>query len=188
MAKLLLRSFVLFCCTFLVGCAGLAIDTLAKAISTTGTYSKLSKETPPPKEGSGRIYVYRTRESTRMGLSVGVGLLKNPAVITVDSEAYEIVWEAYRYFDVPAGTYEITCGKDVIKGHNYISGRPYYRKGSTKLSVPVKAGQDVYLRLDILGGEGGYKLSNVPPSQAESEMANLPYQRRPHAYIDGKVE
>lgn len=185
---MLLRGFVLLCCTFFVGCAGLAIDTLAKAISTTGTYSKLSKETPRPKEGSGRIYVYRTRESTRMGLTVGVGLLKNPAVITVDSNAYEVVWEAYRNFDVPAGTYEVTCGKDVIKSHNLISGQPYYRKGSTKLFVPVKAGQNVYVRLDILEGQGGYKLTNVPQSQAESEMANLPFQRRPHSYIDGKVE
>lgn len=182
-------GFTIAVCTLplLCSCAGMLADSMAKSWVTGKTYEKMSTTLAPPTDGSGRLFIYRTKSSTKMTAQYGVGLMKNATLCTVDDTAYEVVYEVFRYFDLPEGTHEVSCGQDVIKG-KYSGRNRAFQKGSNSIQVQVSKDAEIFIRLDATEKEPFFHPVMVDNEQGRQEILKLPYQEKDgHTYYGGKL-
>ncbi len=186
--NLLLSATMISMLLALSGCVGMVADSMAKSMVTGDSYATMTKSLAAPADGCGRLYVYRTEASTHSQIQVGIGLLKNPTLVTVDDTAYELIYEAFEYFDLPQGQHEITCGTDIVKGVDFWTSRRTYQKGTSRITVSIAAGSDVFVRLDSIPEKPSFKPVVVEKEQALAEISKLPYQKKQgHTYGSGKI-
>lgn len=189
----LVRSvFIIGALASLSGCGGMLADSMARSWVTGDTYGELAASLPKTKEGSGRVFLYRTNASTSSSLNYGIGLVKNSTLCTVDDNVYEIIWEVYRYVDLAEGPHVITCGSDVIKNKNlWIGNRDFqnYQRGANQISVVIENSADIFVRVDTTSKEPPYfQPSLVDGELGRGEIFELQYQEKGgHSYHDGKI-
>lgn len=170
------------------GCAGIIIDSVTRAKVTGDTYDELINKLKSPEDGNGRIYIYRTESSTKNSLVYGIGIMKNLTFCTVDNNAFELIWESFRYYDLPAGQHEVTCGVDVIKVEDEWSGKHHYEKGVNKIVVPVFNNSEIFIRVELIKEKPYYKPIIVDVEEGKKEIKILPLQEKPMGYAkDGIV-
>ena len=152
--ELSMKSFVRFIAVLsalalLSGCGagGLLVDSMGKTMVTDKTYGEMATALPPPTDGKGRLYIYRTEASTKTSLHYGIGFEKNPTLYTVDNIAYELIWEAFKYIDLPEGQHEVTCGRDIVKKVDFW-GRGYFQKGENRIQVSILNASETFIRVD----------------------------------------
>jgi hypothetical protein len=171
----------------LCGCAGMIADSMAKSWVTGKTYQKMAPTLEPPPDGSGRLFIYRTESSTKMSAQYGVGFMKNSTLCTVDDTVYEIVWEAFRYYDLPEGQHEVTCGQDIIKG-KYSGRNRSFQKGTNNIQVQISNNADTFVRVDGTSKEPFFLPVIVDSEIGRKEIFKLPYQEKDgHTYRGGKI-
>lgn len=180
---------LIFLISSLSGCAGLLLDAGGRSDATDKTYSEMRATLAKPVDGNGRLYIYRTKTSTKSSLQLFYGVAKNPTYFTVDDTAEELIWEAFKYIDVPEGYHEVTCGEDVLKGipsiWNGYKGK--FQKGQNKIQVLVSNGSETFIRLDAVKEEPFFQPIIVTVDQGREEMSNLPYQNKKFAVAGGKI-
>lgn len=187
MKPLVRITAVLSTLALLSGCAGLLIESSAKSKVSGKTYGEMLKTFPPMKDGNGRLYIYRTETSTKSTLVVGYGLSKSVTTFTVDDTAYELIWETFRYFDLPEGQHEVTCGRDVIKKVDSWTGKRHYQRGVNKVQVSVSNASETFVRLDGTKEMPFFQPIIVKAGQGREEMLNLPYQKMAWVVEGGKI-
>lgn len=178
---------VLFALALLSGCAGMVADSIARSIATDKTYGEMATTLPPLTDGNGRLYIYRTAASTKSSLYYGIGIMKNPTLCTIDDTAYEIIYEVFKYFDLPMGQHEITCGLDVLKKSDRWSGKQYYQKGANKVQISIVNGAETFVRVDLVESKPAFQPLIVDNEQGRTEIVNLPYQKKEHTFLGGKI-
>ena len=173
--------------SMLSGCMGLLADSITKSIATGDKYSEMAASIVPPSGNDGRLYIYRTEASTKTGLRYGIGLVKNPTVCTVDDDASELIWETFKYFDLPSGQHQITCGSDVVKSTDFWSGKRHYQRGANKVEISVSSQSETYIRVESV--DGVLKPVIVENAQGRAEIAEIAYQKKDkyHTFPPGKV-
>ena len=175
--KFLLRFTAAFSMmTLLSGCVGMIIDSIGKPMATKDTYGEMLSTLTPIKNGSGRLYIYRTENSTKTYLIIGVGLSKNTVLCTVDNTVYDLIWEAFKYIDLPEGTHEVTCGIDVTKERNIFTGQRYFQRGVNKIQISISNGNETFVRVDVVEENPFFQPIPVENSQGHKEIFELPYQ------------
>lgn len=173
----------------LSGCMGAVIDTMARSAVTGDTYAEMEKTIPPPEVNKGRLYLYRTKDSTNTSVAINYGLAKNPTQCTIDDTAYEIIWEVFEYFDLSEGKHEITCGEDVVKSRDFWSGKAHFQKGKNKLIVSISNAAPSFVRVDVADGYLAFKPVLVEEKLAIDEISSLPYQdKQGFVTTGGKIE
>lgn len=174
--------------TLLTGCVGLVAGSMAKSMSTTKSYADMEYFLPELAEDQGRIFVYRTRSSTGVSLEFNLGLVKNPTYFTIGDDAYEIIWEAFRYFDLSSGQHQITSGRDVlVKTDAWRGEKGVFKRGTNALQVTLEPGSSIYLRLDLTEDGKSFRPTLVDYQTAISEIGPLPHQHKRYQVYDGKV-
>jgi hypothetical protein len=174
--------------SMLSGCVGMMADSIARSMVTGKTYTDMAKTLPSPPAGHGRLYIYRTPASTHTSVVINIGLLKNPTLFTIDDTAYELIWEAFEYFDLPEGQHEITCGTDVLKRVDFWTSKQYYQKGTNKIQISISNASDVFVRVDSIKEKPLFQPVIVESEQARTEIMKLPYQEKQgHTYGGGKI-
>lgn len=191
-AKFSLGSFVLSIAllsvvSLLSSCGGLVLDAATKSMVTGGTYGEMAEKLPPPSARRGRVYIYRTETSTKMSLQYGVGLIKHPTFCTVDDFAYELIWEAFRYFDLREGNHEITCGDDILKKSEFWSGKNHFQRGKNKVQVFVPSGSEIFVRVDSVKEKPFFQPVVVRAEEGRLEMLKLPYQKGQYSRSVGRI-
>jgi len=186
--KLFLGLTIVICTlTFLTGCAGMLADSMAKSWVTGETYGKMATTLAPPADGNGRLFIYRTNTSTKRSVQFGIGIVKNATLCTVDDTAYEIVWEVFRYFDLPEGQHEVTCGQDILKKQSW-SGKRSFQRGANKIQIQVSNAVDTFIKVDSTNEEPFFRLAIVDNEQARKEIFELSYQKKDgHTFHGGKI-
>ncbi len=170
------------------GCAGIIIDSVTRAKVTGDTYDELVNNIRSPEDGNGRIYIYRTESSTKNSLVYGIGIMKNLTFCTVDNNAFELIWESFRYYDLPIGQHDVTCGLDVIKVEDKWSGKHHFEKGVNKIIVPVSNNSEIFVRVELISEKPYYKPIIVEAEEGRNEIKSLPHQEKPMGYAkDGIV-
>jgi len=158
------------------GCVGILVDSMAKSMATEETFSEMVSKFASLKDGSGRLYIYRTEASTKTSIAINIGLVKNPTLCTVNDTAYELIWEAFRCVNLPEGQHEITCGSDVLKNVDFWSGRRHYQRGANKIKISILSGVETYVRVDGIGEKPYFQPVLVENMQGREEIFELPYQ------------
>lgn len=187
MKSLVYITVVISTLVLLSGCAGLVIDSMGRSMSTGETYGEMIKTLPPLTEGKGRLYIYRTEGSTKSSLQYGYGIAKNPTLFTVDDDAYELIWEAFKYIDLPVGQYEVTCGSDVLKKVDFWGGKGHFQRGVNKVQVSISNASETFVRLDGTKEKPFFQPIIVKTEQASEEILNLPYQKGAFERAGGKI-
>jgi hypothetical protein len=155
----------------LSGCAGMMADSFTKSVITGKTYSELAP-LPTPINSDGRVYIYRTEDSTKSSIQYGAGIRKNHMYCAVDDQVYYLLWEAFTYQDLTSGEHEVSCG-DVYKNTEMFTPRnKRYQRGTQKLQVLVRKNEALYVRIDLLDNKETPVL--VDADIAKSEISNLP--------------
>lgn len=182
--KIFIRfTFVLSIPFFITGCAGVFVDSLGKSMITDESYSVVAKTLPPVKDGSGRLYLYRTESSTTSELYSGSGYKKNPTVCRIDENVYEIIWEVFRYFDLPEGKHKVACAIQIGKG---VTKRFSYKGGANEIGVLISNAAETFVRVD-LNTKKLFQPVLVESLQAREEMAKLPHQNGVFRYHSGII-
>ena len=181
-------TVILFIPALLSGCAGPFVDSLGKSMISGKTYGEMINTLPPISDGNGRLYFYRTKASTKseylFSYGNNYGLAKNPTLCTIDDTAYEIIWEVFRYVDLPVGNHEVTCGIDVLKEGN----KKYnYQRGVNKIQISISNTADTFVRVDGAKEKPFFQPILVNREQARKEMYILPHQNGMFVYRDGKL-
>lgn len=128
----------------------LVVLAMLAGCATSGvTYSELQKTLPPPAEGQGRIFIYRT---------IVLGAAVQPAVKVNDTVVGAAVPQGFLYIDRPAGDYTISTQTEVTR----------------TLSLTLASGQVRYVRLNI---SMGFFIGHVYPelvddAEAKTEIAS----------------
>ncbi len=161
------------------GCAGAIINSLSKSSITGENYSEIENHLKPPTDNKGRLYVYRSIDSTKNKFVYGIGVQKNYTFCTVDDNAFQIIWEAFKYFDLPEGQHEVTCGNDILKIDNSWSGTHHYMKGSNSINITISNSLETFLRVDWIKDKPFFKPVIVSKEQGQKELMNLPHQEKP---------
>lgn len=155
-AKILLVGYLAI---LLNGCAGMIADSMVRATATGNTYAELAPLSTPA-NSNGRVYIYRTETSTKNSLVFGKGISKNYLFCVVDDQGFWLLWDVFMYKDLPAGLHEISCSTKSRQ------------RGDQKILLPVKSGEDLYVRIDIIEDQIIPVL--VDSAIAKSEIADLP--------------
>ena len=190
--KCLIRStaeliVIIFLPFSLAGCAGMIMDAAKKADATGDTYGKMKETLALPTRSNGRLYIYRTPNSTNYSIQYGIGLQKNTTYCTIDDSAYELIWETFKYFDLAEGSHEISCGKDVLKKVEFWSGKIKFQQGKNKLKVMILNSSEVFVRVDGTIESPYFQPVLVNSEQGNKEIFNLPYQKAAFNIPDGKI-
>jgi len=161
------------------GCVGIMADSITKSIATEGKFQDVVTTLPQRPPDTGRLFIYRTRSSTSHSLVIGLGITKNPTVCTVNDDVFEILWETFRYVDLPIGEHDVTAGADIFRRRGKLG------KGSNRLQLDVRVSGDIFIRIDATGDEKKFRPVIVDENQAKAEIASLPFQPhgRRHAYF-----
>ena len=186
--RIVVTSFVL---ALLAGCVGAMVESLAYSQVTGQNFSETKAGLPSPAAGNGRLYIYRTEASTGLSFEYGIGFVRNPVLCTVDDDVYEIIWEAFRYFDLPTGQHEITCGEDVVDiskdGVFSLSRGRHFQRGKNKIHVLISEASETFLRVDVTAEKPHFEPISVKAEQAQKEISDLPYQKTGFGVIDTKI-
>lgn len=187
MKSLVRITVVLSTIALLSGCAGLLIDAMTRSSATGKTYGEMTKTLPPLTDGNGRLYIYRAETSTKTSLQYGYGIAKNPTLFTVDDNAYDLIWEAFKYIDLPVGQYEVTCGSDVLEKVDFWSGKRQFKRGANKIQVSISNASETFVRLDGTKEKPFFQPIIVETEQGSKEMWKLPYQKVGFSLPQGKI-
>jgi len=181
-------TIILYTLALLSGCMGMMADSIAKSWVTGETYEEMAATLPQPKEGSGRLFIYRSATSTKSSLKYGIGLVKNSTLCTIDDTVYELIWEVFRYIDLPKGEHVVTCGRDVLQKRDFWTSKPYYQRGANKILVSVPNVTDVFVRVEATELPPYFQPVLVESAQGREEILKLQYQKEgSHTYCDGAI-
>lgn len=161
------------------GCMPMLIDSLSVDFVTGKTYAELIP-LPPHTSNSGRIFIYRTANSTKRDIAFGIlgpgKFNKNRLSCIVNNSPFLLYWEVFTYWNLPMGAYSIKCpSSDAGLGGGGIQMQSITLASSTELPVSLQSAQDVYVRIDITDNSSVPVIVDV--STAKTEMANLPIQK-----------
>ncbi len=145
------------------------------------------KTLPTLTDGKGRIYIYRTESSTKSSLQYGYGIKKNTTFCSVGDTAYELMWEAFRYIDLPEGQYEVTCGNDILKKVDFWSSKGHFQKGVNRIQVSILSDSETFIKADAAKEKPFFQPILVKPEQGHKEMHSLPYQKNAIRIAGGKI-
>lgn len=169
------------------GCVGIVVNSMGRSLATGETYGEMAQTLAPPVAGNGRLYYYRTGQSTDSSFQAGVGFIKNTTFCTIRGTAYELMWEAFKYIDLPEGNYELTCGSDVLKKQDFWSGKGIFQTGANKVQVSISNALDTFARVDGIEKKPFFQPVLVPTEQAGAELNKLPLQIKPFEKAGGKL-
>ena len=169
----ILSIILLSTITMLSGCFGMMAESIAKSAVTDKSYGEIASTLPPIADGNGRFYIYRTKASTKTSLNptmlLGYGPSKNVVFFTVDDTAYEIIWETFRYIDIPEGHHEVTSGNNILKVVGGF-GKHHFQKGENKIQCSVSNGSEIFIRIDAIKEKPFFLQVIVNSDQAMEEI------------------
>ncbi len=158
--KTIEKLFIVTCISlFVSGCAGMVADGMVKSTSTDKTYAELAP-LPDPINSEGRIYIYRTKASTKNRMVYGKGISKNYMFCVIDDQGFWLLWDVFMYKDLLPGLHEISCSTKARQ------------RGTQKLQLLVQENKELYVRIDII--ENKITPILVEAAIAKSEISNLP--------------
>jgi hypothetical protein len=116
-------------------------------------WTTVSQRLPPPPQGAGRLWVYRSGEP--------LALAMRPDVLIDGQPAGRAIPGGFFYRDVGPGIHVVSTSSD--------SDRP--------LSVPISPGEEKYVRVGVtFGWERGHIIPALAdPQQARNEIRSLNY-------------
>lgn len=178
------NASMFFMFAILGGCTGMMMNSLSYSMHTGESYSEIVKTLPPPKEGMGRLYIYRTVASTASSISYGVGIHKHIAVCDLDGKQFNITWESFFYVDLPQGQHEITCPVDYVKKRKLNTSNTALYEHTDTLHFSISNALDAFVVLDLAMKDGEiatdiYQPILVDSTQATKEMMELPIYKYP---------
>lgn len=173
----------------LPGCVGIVADSIAKSWNTGSKFSDIAPSLASIPDGFGRLYIYRTKDSTKTSLMYGIGFVKNPTLVTVDGMAHEMLWETFKYFDLAEGSYPVSAGYDILQKRVRGQKGPKYRLGTNVTEIQVTRGMEIFVRVDLNEARDNFHPSLVDAEVGRKEIANLREQEKSgHTYPGGKLE
>ncbi|MEJ2454841.1 MAG: hypothetical protein P8103_11880, partial [Candidatus Thiodiazotropha sp.] len=146
------QLFMIFTVSALLsGCAGMMVDSLTRSGSTGDTYSEMKDTIPPPAEGTGRLYIYRTAASTETSYGPGAigGSSKNRAWCDLDGKEFMLLWETFFYIDLTEGQHQLSCLSKYMRDVFSTSRNAKLRNTTVnKVNFLITNSSDTFVRLD----------------------------------------
>jgi hypothetical protein len=155
------------------GCVGLLIDSMTKSDMVGPTFSELSEIDSQPQGNDARVYIYRTKESTKYSLQPGTGIMKSCLHFTIDENVYFLIWETFIRQDLTASDHEIALA---YYEEEQEGGKKVFQKRGTRVQFSLQRNQVIFIRFDLVDDE--YQPIIVEEYAAKSEISELPIQEK----------